>query len=267
MQEEHEVGKGVLSRAGLAAAFGLMALGAVGGQVALAQQSPSLANVGPTTENIAEKARLWELAVGTPITELSEAYGDPHCGTNGGPPSLRLAGWAEYAKCPPDKTTGLHEIWFTEDDELEYIGLALRIGGTGGGPEAANWMFNHKMIYSLLVDDAGTVQGYRIFTDPAEPPELRIDAYLPATAFLTLLGTGNFTCVQNPRAEGEQTMDGDYYNETCSGVIDGKKTTVDRHLFRKAGQSAFDPATQRATVGYFESSTRVEAVAVGVAGQ
>jgi hypothetical protein len=207
------------------------------------------------------KIRLWQLVLGTPVTELLPQYLDPHCGTNGGPPSTRLANWSAYAACPPDRATGLHEIWFTEDDETEYVGRAYRALGFDPGPASANVLFNHKVIYSLLVDDDGLVQGYRAFTDPRESTDYRYDAEFVGEALRNVYGYSAFTCTDFAAEEGQNPVDGRFVNQTCVAVTNGLHITIDRRFFRKPGQLVFDPVTRRATEGYFESSTRLEVIA------
>jgi hypothetical protein len=193
------------------------------------------------------KIRIWQLELGTPVTELPAKYLDPHCGTNGGPPSLRLGGWTDFETCPVDRSTGLREVWFTEDDEPEYVARAYRVQGFDPGPYSANVLLNHKVIYSLLIDGDGLIQGYRVFTDTRESLNYRYDA--------------EFVGVERDPAEGETPVDGRYVNELCVGVSDGRHVTIERHFFRKPGQLVFDPLTRRQTVGYFESSTRMEVIA------
>src|SRR5690606_2959746 len=64
---------------------------------------------------------IWQAAPGTPVTELPEQdVGEIACGTNGGPPSVTLKRFDDFATCPAE-ASGLHEIYFTYDDEIDYI--------------------------------------------------------------------------------------------------------------------------------------------------
>ena len=207
-------------------------------------------------------AEIWRLELGTPVSELPPQYLDPHCATNGGPPSLRLDGWAEYSRCPLDAATGLHELWFTEDDEIEYVGLAYKTRGAEPGPGAANLFLQHKMIYSLLIDDQGFVQGYRAFTDPREPSSIRVDADFVGDGMRGLYGYTAFECQDLPPDEGETPIRGRFVKQICVAVVDGRHITIERHSFRKPGQTEVDPVLGNATDGAFDSSTRVEVIAV-----
>src|SRR5882757_2323618 len=63
---------------------------------------------------------IWDLKLGTPAKDLpEEAFIDFACGTMGGPPSLLIGGFVDFARCAPEKS-GLHEVEFRYDDELEY---------------------------------------------------------------------------------------------------------------------------------------------------
>ncbi len=127
---------------------------------------------GITTASGQSPTRIWDVKLGTPVGELpDEEFVDPACGTNGGPPGLRLATFEQFERCSPE-ASGLREIWFRYDDEEEYIARASR------DPDAitrANAMLvlGHQVVLSLLIDHAGLVQGYRIITDPREDPDLR----------------------------------------------------------------------------------------------
>src|SRR5579872_334930 len=101
--------------------------------------------------------KIWDIKLGTPIAELPlDQFVDPACGTNGGPPSRVLAGFRDFALCPLDKSTGLHEVWFRYDDELEYIARARR-SEIMIHLYQANVLGGQPIITSLLIDDAGLV--------------------------------------------------------------------------------------------------------------
>ena len=56
------------------------------------------------------RPKIWDMTFGTPIANLpDEEFVDPACGTNGGPPGLRLASLEEFEKCRAE-ATGLREI-------------------------------------------------------------------------------------------------------------------------------------------------------------
>ena len=267
-----------------------------GFSVAFAQQSPP---------------KIWDVQVGTSLSDLpDEEFVDPACGTNGGPPGLRLGGFEEFAKCRPE-SSGLREIWFRYDDEAEYVARAARdpdavarsnamllIGqpvtlslladSTGrvqgyriftdprADPEVrkeaysiavarsnAMLLIGQPVTLSLLADSTGRVQGYRIFTDPRADPELRKEAYSIGVALKARFGLTGWECEALPRAEGETPIDGVFVKERCRKTADLQKVTLESRHYYKPGQSVSDPNTGLATVNQFESSARLEVVAVG----
>src|SRR5215471_14394870 len=69
---------------------------------------------------------IWSLKLGAPASALpGKDFIDYACGSDGGPPQQPLAGWSDYGKCPPEPS-GLREVYFRYDDELEYRARAHR---------------------------------------------------------------------------------------------------------------------------------------------
>jgi len=205
------------------------------------------------------RPKIWDMAFGTPVADLpDEELVDPACGTNGGPPGLRLTGFEEFGKCRTE-ASGLREIWFRYDDEEEYIARAVR------NPDAvarANTMvmLGQPITLSLLVDRAGRLQGYRIFTDPRADPDLRKDAYLIGMAFKVRYGSDGWDCKDEPPSAGETPLDGIFVKQRCQKLAEGHQVTVEGRHYYKAGQSLVDPNSGVSTVNQFESSARIEVV-------
>ena len=84
------------------------------------------------------------------------------CGTNGGPPSLFLDGFAEFGRCAPEPGTGLHEVWFSYDNEAEYIARALRAPEEEMARFRANQLFLHPVFFSFLIDGAARRPSIRV---------------------------------------------------------------------------------------------------------
>src|SRR5262245_27933294 len=78
---------------------------------------------GPA-QNRPRRMDFWDLQLGVAASAMPRSYADYACGTAGGPPSLSLTGWQEFRRCPPEPT-GLREVYFRYDDELEYWARAL----------------------------------------------------------------------------------------------------------------------------------------------
>jgi hypothetical protein len=207
------------------------------------------------------RPRIWDMTFGTPVTDLpDEEFVDPACGTNGGPPGLRLASFEEFEKCRAEPT-GLREIWFRYDDEEEYIARAVR------NPDAivranAMVMLGQPTMLSLLADRARRLQGYRIFTDPRADPDLRKDAYLIGNAFKARYGSDGWDCQDEPPAAGETPLEGIFIKQRCRKLAEGHQVTIESRHYYKAGQAMLDPNSGVSTVNQFESSARIEVVAI-----
>jgi hypothetical protein len=181
---------------------------------------------------------------------------DPACGTNGGPPARVLTGFDAFALCPAEAATRLHEVWFRYDDEMEYIARARR-SGVLIRQYQANALAGQPIITSLLIDDAGRVQGYRIVSDPRADAPTRIDAFNLADLFKGVAGMG-IRCTELPPADGERPVGDVFVKESCEMKTDGKVVRVESRRYYKPGQYAVDPNDNRATENQFESSARLE---------
>ena len=204
---------------------------------------------------------IWDVRPGTPAGDLpQDDFVDPACGTNGGPPGLRIAGFEEFAKCRAEPS-GLREIWFRYDDEAEYIARAAR------DPDAiarsnAMLVLGQPVILSLLVDGNGLVEGFRIFTDPHAEADVRADAYTLAFAFKAQFGPEGWDCRDSPPAAGETAITGTFVKQQCRKMAGHQRITVESRHYYKSGQVPLDPNTGLSTVNQFESSARIESVNV-----
>ncbi len=200
------------------------------------------------------RARIFDVPLGAPVSALpANEWVEPSCGTDGGPPSLRLDGFEEFGRCAVEDQTGLHEVWFIYDDEWEYVARAYRDPGEIGR-FSANKFFGQPIISSVLIDTDGIIQGYRVVTDPRAPSALRSDAYLLLTAFKSLFGEAEWSCALLPLVGREEPVDGRFVKEDCHSVSDGRYIRIVARHLRKPGQEIFQVAPE----GYFESSARLE---------
>jgi uncharacterized protein YjbI with pentapeptide repeats len=207
---------------------------------------------------------VWDLHLGAHAREIpSVSFANWACGTNGGPPSLRIAGWTDYARCPAERGTGLHEVYFEYDDEQEYIAHAQL-------DEAAAALYAHTSIYgrpviaSALFDADGFLRGLRVVTDPRVDLAGREIAYTLG-GFLQARYDGAWECADLPKVEGETPYQGIYVKVRCVLEDAENRTTytVETHLFRKPGELAINPVSNLPTSGDFESQTRFEEILTG----
>jgi hypothetical protein len=201
--------------------------------------------------------KIWDIPLGIKVAELPlNDFVDPACGTNGGPPARVLKGFDAFALCPAEAATGLHEVWFRYDDEMEYVARARRSGALIRQYQA-NALAGQPIITSFLIDDAGRVQGYRIVNDPRADAATRIDAFNLADLFKGVAGMG-LSCTDLPPADGERPVGDIFVKEICEGKASDRVVRVESRRYYKTGQYAVDPNENRATENQFESSARLE---------
>jgi hypothetical protein len=222
------------------------------------------------------RATVWDLRLGQPIAAQpsSNEFRGFACGSNGGPPRLRLTGWGDYARCPAEPD-GLHEVYFEYDDELEYIArardLEQEVTRWAGTTESA-----FPVIVSALFDAAGVLRGIRVVTDSR--PDYRndtVDADLRKRDDAYLFGgrmaarfdiDAKRDCVAPPPAEGESPVGDLFIKRSCERTdrAQHRKVLLQINFFRKPGQSAFNPQmSTQLTQGQFESSARLEVLDLG----
>jgi hypothetical protein len=205
----------------------------------------------------APATKIWDIKLGIPINALPlDQFVDPACGTNGGPPARVLGNFADFAQCTREQRTGLREVWFRYDDEMEYVARARR-SDIMIRQYQANSLAGQPIITSFLIDDAGLVQGYRIVNDPRVEGRTRFDAFGLATLFKGIAGLG-LDCQNLPLAEGERPIDDWYLKEVCEKTAHGRMVRIEARRYYKAGQYAVDPNENRPTENLFESSARIE---------
>jgi hypothetical protein len=121
----------------------------------------------------------------------------------------------------------------------------------------ANSLAGQPIITSLLIDDAGLVQGYRIVNDPRVEGSTRIAAFGLADVFKGIAGLG-LTCTDLPLADGERPIDDWYLKQICESKTQARIVRIEARRYFKPGQFAVDPNDNRPTENLFESSARIE---------
>ena len=198
---------------------------------------------------------IWDVKLGEPVSQIPEnTTGVIACGTNGGPPSVELREFEEFAKCPAEPN-GLHEVYFTYDDEQDYIAKALGIeyqfvqGGTS--------VFAHPVMISVLVDGGGIARGIRIVTDDRVSDRVRRGAAALARNFKTRFVDWGLACEDLPPVDGESPVGRMFIHELCIGEQADETVHIESYYFRKRGQVGLNPETQSVNSGYFSSGVRM----------
>jgi uncharacterized protein YjbI with pentapeptide repeats len=216
---------------------------------------------GAAAQDASPEARtVWEIPLGAHARELpTETFTEYACGTRGGPPSAPIGGWADFAKCPSEADTGLHEVYFRYDDEAEYVARARSF-------EDQVAVYNNTrahdvpIIVSLLFDADGFVVGYRIVSDPRVDTALREIGSDLAGPLMARFGEDQFACEDLDPAAGESAYQGMFIKRHChaENTRQGLDFLVRAHRFRKTGQTAIIHG--EVTEGLFESTTFFQAV-------
>jgi hypothetical protein len=203
-----------------------------------------------------------DLKLGEPLWEQPGPFREYACGTNGGPRGQALAGFEGYGACAVDADSGLREVTFRYDDELEYYALAMnlmpiadRYGGTRFG--------TFPVIVSVLIDDDEKVRGYRVVTDDRVPLRVRRVAYTMGILAKSRV-PGEWTCEQLALEDGETPVGRNAVKEDCTGrAADGKHMRLKTRFLHRKGQTYIDQHSGKVREGLYESTTRLEVFDAG----
>ena len=218
---------------------------------------------GVAAAQLMGRPRIWDVQLGAHVYELPAAeFVDLACGSNGGPPGAPIGGFAQFAICPQELETDFHEIWFRYDDEMEYVARAFRDPALVL-QNMANTVLAHPVVFSLLIDDAGIIQGYRVITDQRAAADIRRNAATLSVHFKGRFGNDSWACTDLPPSDGETPIGGQFLKERCDKVDQGRRLVIESHYFHKKGQAALDPRTQLPMVGEFESLARLQVLWLG----
>ena len=218
----------------------------------------ALAQNQQTESEVPVRSDIWDVKIGMSSDEIPwRDFIDISCGTNGGPPSIMIDSFRNFAKCPPEQT-GLHEVYFAYDDELEYWARAN---------EYITWIpiysgtkvVDQPVILSALFDRGGIVKGVRIISDARADPQQRLGAIVMRRRFTGLYGEDGWDCKDLPAQEGEKPFRRQFIKELCTKISkDQLRVRLESHYYQKSGQTTFDPHTGQPQQGYFESTVHLE---------
>ena len=219
------------------------------------------ANAQTPGQPLPSRAEVWDLKLGTPTTALPSGFGEYACGTNGGPPSQPLSGWGDFGRCRSEPS-GLHEVYFRYDDELEYWAKANDLP-TEIERYSGTKVYDFPVVLSALFDEAGTFAGLRIVSDPRDTTRSRDEAYTLRNFLTARFGRDGWNCTDLPPAEGEEPVGRTFIKQNCQKTLDGPALAVmQTRYFRKKGQYQFDPHSSKETKGEFESTVHFELIVV-----
>jgi hypothetical protein len=210
-------------------------------------------------QGLPSRLEVWDLRLGTPVGQLPDEFVDYACGNNGGPPALPLTGWRDFSRCRAEPS-GLREVYFRYDDELEYWAKANNLEDQMEQYTGTK-TYGFPVVASGLVDAQGVLRGIRIVSDPRDASQNRDEAYLLRNFLNARFGRDNWQCEDLALTEGETPVDGVSVKQDCRKEIDARVTaTLKTRYLRKPGQARFDPHSGRETQGQFESTARFELV-------
>ena len=147
---------------------------------------------------------LRDIRLGKPVTDLPDA-------------GYVNLGWRD---CPAD-ASGFHAIKFGYDPVTSPDGTIVA---------------GHPVALTLLVDNAGTVSGLRIETDPKARLYVRKKAFLFGIQVKSRYGLDGWSCTQAQPSAGEQPIGGVYVRERCTKTTHERSLVVERNLFRRPDQ-------------------------------
>ena len=211
----------------------------------------------PAAQEDAKRLNIWDIGIGEAASKIPDEFINYACGTNGGPPSVPLAGFSGFRKCRPE-ADGLREVYFEYDDELEYRARALGLKDEIR-MYAGTTAYEFPIVASALIDDAGIVKGVRLVTDPRQQVSRdRFEFWMLADFIRQRFGDAGWECKDLPPDEGEGPVGTRFIKNRCDKQANNLRLVLEQRLLQKKGQRFVDPETGRPRPEAFESSTRFE---------
>lgn len=200
---------------------------------------------------------IWSIELGTKADQIPNSFVDIACGTNGGPPGLAIKGFTDFMKCRPEPS-GLREVYFRYDDELEYWARAMELDREIKVYRGTQ-MYDYPIIVSVLIDENGIVQGRRIASD-ARFPDIRErqELWTLGNFLLVRFNRTDWTCVDLPAEEGESPVGDDFVKNRCVKSQDSIRYLSEQRYLRRKGQTNIDPNTGKIETNAFTSTARFE---------
>lgn len=161
---------------------------------------------------------LRDISIGAALADLpATGYVDFACASD---LTIKLTGWPDWRRCSAG-ADGLRGLRFGYDPATSRDGTVVA---------------GHPVILTALVDDAGTIAGLTIETDPKARLYLRKKAFLFGPQVQARYGSEGWNCTQAQPDAGEQPVGGVYLKERCAKTARGRALVIERKLLRPAGQ-------------------------------
>lgn len=200
---------------------------------------------------------IWDIHISEAVSDIPDEFANYACGTNGGPPAIPLANFAEFKKCKPD-ANGLREVYFEYDDELEYRARALDLPAEIK-MYAGTTAFEFPVVASVLFDDSGWVRGERMVTDPRQQVARSRFEFWELGKFLRQrFDDDHWDCKDIPADEGESPVGSLFVKSRCEKTADGVRLFLEQRFLQKKGQHFVDPHSGKPQPLAFDSATRFE---------
>ncbi len=192
--------------------------------LALALTGPAAAAAPPGTP---ESNDLREFRIGMAVDELPRTgYLGFACAAG---PGRTLDGCGQ---CPPEPS-GWHAVRFQYDEAANPL---AKVNGLYEGTKVGG----HPVLLTALLGDDGRLKGLVIETDPAARLYLRKKAFLFGEQVKARYGDAGWTCASREPGADQEPVGGVFVNEHCEKTTAARKLTLDRVLFRRAGQELKD---------------------------
>jgi len=208
--------------------------------LALAAARPAAADSPPGAP---ENNDLREFRIGMAADEMPRTgYRGFACADG---PGRKLGGWQDYRQCPAG-ASGWHAVRFQYDEAANPL---AKVNGLYEGTKVGG----HPVLLTALMGDDVRLKGLVIETDPAARLYLRKKAFLFGGQVKARYGDAGWTCASQEPTADQVPVGGLFVNEHCEKTTVTRQLTLDRVLFRRAGQELKD----------FVSRSRLEILGVG----
>ncbi len=147
-------------------------------------------------------------------------------------PGRKLDGWQDYRQCPAE-ASGWHAVRFQYDEAANPL---AKVNGLYEGTKVGG----HPVLLTALLGDDARLKGLVIETDPAARLYLRKKAFLFGEQVKARYGDAGWTCASQDPAADQEPVGGVFANEHCEKTTATRRLTLDRVLFRRAGQELKD---------------------------